>query len=49
MLRPMNNSSAFSAHDAAYVALAMALDAPLATADRKLASVADLSCVVEVR
>ena len=37
-----------SAYDAAYVALAAALDAPLVTTDRKLASVAGLPCTVEM-
>lgn len=37
-----------SAYDAAYVALAAALDATLVTSDRKLASVSNLPCVVEV-
>jgi predicted nucleic acid-binding protein len=37
-----------SAYDAAYVALAAVLDAPLLTTDRKLASVHGLPCVVEV-
>lgn len=36
-----------SAHDAAYVALASALDAPLVTSDRKLAGVLGLPCIVE--
>ena len=37
-----------SAYDATYVALATALDAPLVTTDRKLASVSGLPCIVEV-
>jgi predicted nucleic acid-binding protein len=37
-----------SAYDAAYVALAAALQAPLVTTDRKLASIAGLPCAVEV-
>jgi predicted nucleic acid-binding protein len=37
-----------SAYDAAYVALAAALAAPLVTTDRKLASLSGLPCVVEV-
>ena len=37
-----------SAYDATYVALAVALDAPLVTTDRKLASVPGLPCTVEV-
>jgi predicted nucleic acid-binding protein len=37
-----------SAYDAAYVALAAALQAPLVTTDRKLASIAGLPCTVEV-
>ena len=35
-----------SAYDAVYVALAAALDAPLVTTDRKLASLPGLPCVV---
>lgn len=37
-----------SASDAAYVALAAVLDAPLVTTDRKLAAVAGLPCAVVV-
>ena len=37
-----------SAHDAAYVALAAALEVPLVTTDRELASIAGLPCAVEV-
>lgn len=37
-----------TAYDASYVALAAALDAPLMTTDRKLASVPGLPCTVEV-
>ena len=37
-----------SAYDAAYVALAAALDAPLVTTDRKLASLPGLPCAVEM-
>lgn len=37
-----------TAYDAAYVALAAALDAPLVTTDRKLASLTGLPCAVEV-
>jgi len=37
-----------SAYDAAYVALAAALEAILVTTDRRLASVAGLPCAVEV-
>ena len=36
-----------SAYDAAYVALAAALDAPLVTTDRKLAGLPGLPCAVE--
>ncbi len=36
-----------SAYDATYVALATALDAPLVTADQRLANVPDLPCAVE--
>ncbi|MCP4305015.1 MAG: type II toxin-antitoxin system VapC family toxin [bacterium] len=37
-----------TAYDAAYVALATALDAPLVTTDRKLGTLHDLPCAVEV-
>jgi len=37
----------FTAYDAAYVALAEALDVPLMTADQRLASAPGLPCVVE--
>jgi predicted nucleic acid-binding protein len=37
-----------SAHDAAYVALATVLDAPLVTTDRKLAGMPGLPCAVDV-
>ena len=37
-----------SAYDAAYVALAAVLDAPLVTSDRKLARVTDLPCEIDV-
>lgn len=37
-----------TAYDAAYVALAAALDAPLVTTDRKLANLPGLPCAVEV-
>jgi predicted nucleic acid-binding protein len=37
-----------SAYDAAYLALATVLDAPLVTTDRKLASLRGLPCTVEV-
>ncbi len=37
-----------SAYDAAYLALAAVLDAPLVTTDRKLASLPGLPCAVEV-
>ena len=37
-----------SPYDAAYVALATALDAPLVTADRKLAAAPGLTCAVEL-
>ena len=37
-----------SAYDAAYVALASALDAPLVTTDRELANLPGLPCTVEV-
>jgi predicted nucleic acid-binding protein len=36
-----------SSYDAAYIALAAALDAPLVTTDRKLASLPGLPCTVE--
>jgi predicted nucleic acid-binding protein len=37
-----------SAYDAAYLALATVLDAPLVTTDRRLASLSGLPCMVEV-
>ena len=37
-----------TAYDAAYLALATALDAPLVTTDRKLAKLPGLPCTVEV-
>lgn len=37
-----------SAYDAAYVALAAVLDAPLVTSDRRLAGVGNLPCEIEV-
>ncbi len=36
-----------SAYDAAYVALAMVLDAPVVTTDRRLAQLSDVPCAVE--
>jgi predicted nucleic acid-binding protein len=36
-----------TAYDAAYVALATALEIPLVTTDRKLAKLPDLPCAIE--